>query len=172
MAFNGSFSHFVELFFKECELSGDIFFRNGPNIADNDSKTKHQSLQMYRDIRDDKMAMNPLDARLSMADLQQRPPYGCLEAWVPTFTTNSSVYNLARRRFLLPAEMLDVIGVPQDAPVAKLLHAGKLSDNVLRKLLGNTMAIPCVGTALLYVLCCCRSRTPSTFLKASSSREF
>ena len=52
VAFNGSFGHFVELFFRECTLTGDIFFRNGEDIANTDSKTKHQSLQMYREIRD------------------------------------------------------------------------------------------------------------------------
>ena len=172
VAFNGSFGHFVELFFRECTLTGDIFFRNGEDIANTDSKTKHQSLQMYREIRDESMSKSPVEANMCIADLQQRPPFGSLDKFVPTLATSSAIYNLSRNRFLTQYEKLDVIGVPQDSPLAKLLRAGKLSDGTLRKLMGNTMSIPCVGTALLYVLCCCPAKRQSCFLKPSVSREF
>ena len=65
--------------------------------------------------------------------------------------------------------MLDVIGVPRDAPVAKLLHAGKITENNLRKLLGNTMSIPCVGTALLYVVCSARPRSEDSLFSQLAS---
>ena len=35
--FTGSYGGFVDLFFRRCELSGDIFFREGPGMADGDS---------------------------------------------------------------------------------------------------------------------------------------
>ena len=153
VTFNGSFGDFVNLFFRQCQLRGDVFFREGPSLEPTDSKTKHESHAMYSEIRDKKMQDNPLDAAQNMADLQQRPPCGSLDNLVPCLTTGSCIYNLPRGRFLTAMEVLDVMGVPRDSPLGDMLRSGLVSEASLRKLLGNTMAISCMGTVLLYVVC-------------------
>ena len=153
VTFNGSFGDFVNLFFRQCQLRGDVFFREGPSLEPTDSKTKHESHAMYSEIRNKKMQDNPLDAAQNMADLQQRPPYGSLDNLVPCLTTGSCIYNLPRGRFLTAMEVLDVMGVPRDSPLGDMLRSGLVSEASLRKLLKNTMAISCMGTVLLYVVC-------------------
>ena len=74
-----------------------------------------------------------------------------------------------------------MIGVPRSSPLGKLVQDGKISSNALRKVMGNTMAISCVGTVLLYVVCSTRVKTDddgpdaySAFAAGSSrsSRDF
>ena len=157
--FTGSYGGFVDLFFRRCELSGDIFFKEGPGIADGDSKTKHECLQMYSELRRERIEANPVEAMQNICDLTQRPPFGSLDSLVPCFTTGSHIFNLPKGRFLAPLELLDVIGVPRSSPLGKLVQDGKISSNALRKVMGNTMAISCVGTVLLYVVCSTRVMT-------------
>ena len=103
--FTGSYGGFVDLFFRRCELSGDIFFREGPGMADGDSKTKHECLQMYSELRRERIEANPVEAMQNICDLTQRPPFGSLDSLVPCFTTGSHIFNLPKGRFLAPLEL-------------------------------------------------------------------
>ena len=80
----------LTFFFRECELEGKIFFNDGSCVANTDSKTKRQSLQMYTDLRMEKVAANPRFATADIADLTQRPPFGSLDVMVPTLIASPS----------------------------------------------------------------------------------
>ena len=73
--FTGSYGGFVDLFFRRCELSGDIFFREGPGMADGDSKTKHECLQMYSEVRRERIEANPVEAMRNICDSTTQDPH-------------------------------------------------------------------------------------------------
>ena len=173
VSFGGTFSDFVNLFVQPAEMPGSIFFRSGEDLGLEASKTKLQSLQMYTDRWRAATAKNPAASSKSLCDLNQRPPYGKLEAVMPTLVTHHSPYCLEKKRLLTADESLEVQLLPVDHPARRLLRAGVLKENHARHLAGNTMNCACVGTMILYILATTRKLDDhSAFAVPSSSRDF
>ncbi|CAE7909469.1 unnamed protein product [Symbiodinium microadriaticum] len=173
ISFGGSYKEFVDLWVQECDKKGGIFFRAGQAFSGEESKTKHQSLAKYNDIRVDKMLQNPRNEAWAIGDLSQRPPWGSLEMFLPTLTTGSQIYHLGKQKYLTASEALESLGFDAETPAARMLKDGSLSDAQVRSLAGNTMALSSVGTVLLYVLSRVKHVAPDArFSQPSSSRQF
>ncbi|CAE7220555.1 unnamed protein product [Symbiodinium necroappetens] len=173
ISFGGSYKEFVDLWVQECDKKGGIFFRAGQAFSGEESKTKHQSLAKYNDIRVDKMLQNPRNEAWAIGDLSQRPPWGSLEMFLPTLTTGSQIYHLGKQKYLTASEALESLGFDAETPAARMLKDGSLSEAQVRSLAGNTMALSSVGTVLLYVLSRAKHVAPDTcFSQPSSSRQF
>ena len=172
--FSGSFQEFAELFIRETQLLGEIFFRAGPDVTVQASKTALQCHSMYTDAYKDNVLRTASACKFNICDLNQRPPYGRLDQWMPTLTTQHKPYNVTKKRLLTADESLEVQLLPHDHVARRRLREGSLSEAAARHLAGNTMSCACVGTMLLYVMASVRfvDEGSDQFLPQGHSRGF
>ncbi|CAE7890341.1 unnamed protein product, partial [Symbiodinium necroappetens] len=128
VTFAGSFKEFVQLFVTPTEYSGKIFFVSGGDLAVTASKTKLQSRQVYTDLFNERCRANVANAKASICDLTQRPPFGKLDELLPTLVTNHAPYCVECRRLLTPDESLMSQLLPADHPARQMLK-----DDVIKE---------------------------------------
>ena len=153
VTFAGSYSDFVQTFFEMSELRGNIWFQNGGDLDQTVCASRLEAFQMYRDawlsqLQHGKSSVTSQD----ICDLNQKPPHGKLDMFVPTLVTHNSMYCIGKAKLLTAAECLMVQGIPEDSPVFQLAGSGALSSNAVRHLAGNGMSAVCVGSMLMYII--------------------
>ena len=83
-----------------------------------------------------------------IVDLDQRPGFSTISDVIPALVTHGLLYSVEKDAYLAASEHLDVMGVAADSP---LRAEGVFTESAVKKLAGNAMSIPTVGSLLLYI---------------------
>ena len=94
-------------------------------------------------------------------DLSQNPsqrPAWSAAGQLPTLRTNSNIWHVASKRYVLPSELACCMGIPVSRSCADAAGVSPDGQQYSVKVLGNTMHVACVGTCLTVALSCVADR--------------
>ena len=107
---------------------------------------------MYQDLYAANILKNPALSKQSICDLNQKPPFGKLDEFLPTLVTQHRPYCISSCKMLAADESLQSQLIPHDNPSRVMLRAEEIKGSRARFLSGNTMNVCSIGTMMLYVI--------------------
>ena len=152
VTFTGTFREFVSLFFRAPNHGGQVWFHAGADIGLEASRTNLEAKVMYQDLYAANILKNPALSKQSICDLNQKPPFGKLDEFLPTLVTQHRPYCISTCKLLAADESLQSQLIPHDHPSRVMLTDEEIKDCHARFLSGNTMNVCSIGTMMLYVI--------------------